>query len=174
MNRKLLALLACVALLVGSPTPSFASGSLASSPNASTLPQLTLPDISGKLVNLKTLEGKLLVINIWANWCPVCHHEAPGFVQLNNRLGDRVRFVGIALDNRASAEAFIHEEHINYLTLLAGQHPGKLLAVVGDPREMLPFTLIVSSKGEIIERHLGYYPAAQLKKMITRALRSGR
>ncbi len=174
MNRNLLAFLTSTLLLAGSITSCFANGLSSAPSSSSSLSQLTLPNISGRLINLKTLEGKLLVINIWANWCPVCHHEAPGFVRLHNRLGARVRFVGIALDNRASAEAFIHEEHINYLTLLAGQHPGKLLAVVGDPREMLPFTLIVSSKGEIIERHLGYYPAAQLKKTITLVLRSGR
>lgn len=174
MNRMLWTLLAFVALLAASIMPGFANVSSGSPPDTATLSQPTLPDLSGKLVNIKTLEGKLLVINIWANWCPVCHHEAPGFVRLHNRLGARVRFVGIALDSRASAEAFVHEEHIDYLTLLAGKHPGKILSIVGDPQKMLPFTLIVGPDGKVLERHLGYYPIAQLEKTITQALRAGR
>ncbi|MBU2853110.1 TlpA family protein disulfide reductase [Acidithiobacillus ferriphilus] len=134
------------------------------------LVRISLPDLSGDLVTLSHLEGKVMVINLWANWCPVCHQEAPGFVRLHQNLGSKVRFVGIALDGKKSAEKFIHEEHVNYLTLLAGAHPSKVLSAIGDRNEMLPYTLIVDPDGRVVQRHLGFYSASQLAIEINRVM----
>ena len=132
------------------------------------LPNLSLTEMSGNVINMKNLEGKILVINLWANWCPVCHHETPWFVQLHRRLGPAVRFVGIAIDNKDSAKHFIMQEKINYLTLLAEPHPGRVMAMLGDKAGMLPYTLVVAPNGRILLRHLGSYPAAQLLTDIRR------
>ncbi|MBU2722592.1 TlpA family protein disulfide reductase [Acidithiobacillus ferridurans] len=134
------------------------------------LVSISLPDITGGLVTLNHLKGKVMVINLWANWCPVCHQEAPGFVHLHQTLGSRVRFVGIALDGKKSAERFIHDEHVNYLTLLAGAHPSKVLSALGDRNEMLPYTLIVDPKGRVVQRHLGFYSASQLAIAVNRVM----
>ncbi|MEB8537157.1 TlpA disulfide reductase family protein [Acidithiobacillus ferriphilus] len=88
------------------------------------LPNISLHDMSGHLVKLKSLEGKIMVVTVWANWCPYCHQEAPGFVRLHKEMGSRVRFIGIAIDDRESAEHFVSQEHVSYPTLLAGAHPG--------------------------------------------------
>ena len=131
---------------------------------------ISLPDLSGGLVNLSHLEGKVMAINLWANWCPVCHHEAPDFARLHRKLGSKVRFVGIALDGKKSAQKFIHDEHLNYLTLLAGSHPGKVLSAIGDRNGMLPYTLIVAPDGHVVQRHLGFYPARQLSIELKRVM----
>ncbi|WP_223306737.1 peroxiredoxin family protein [Acidithiobacillus ferrivorans] len=130
------------------------------------LARISLPDLSGDLVTLSHLEGKVMVINLWANWCPVCHQEAPEFVRLHQNLGSKVRFVGIALDGKKSAEKFIHKEHVNFMTLLAGAHPSKVLSAIGDRDEMLPYTLIVDPDGRVVQRHLGFYSASQLAMTI--------
>lgn len=136
------------------------------------LPNISLHDMSGHLVKLKSLEGKIMVVTVWANWCPYCHQEAPGFVRLHKEMGSRVRFIGIAIDDRESAEHFVSQEHVNYPTLLAGAHPGKVLARLGDRQEMLPYTLIISPKGYVLQRHLGFYSSEKLSSELKYAMNS--
>ncbi|MFA7657683.1 TlpA family protein disulfide reductase [Acidithiobacillus thiooxidans] len=135
------------------------------------LPQIVLTNLSGRKVDLNNLKGKVMVVNLWANWCPFCHEETPGFVRLHQNLGSKVRFVGIALDGKRSAEKFIDKEHVKYLTLLAGAHPSKVLSAIGDRNEMLPYTLIVDPDGRIVERHLGFFSASKLAMAINRVIR---
>ena len=136
----------------------------------SSLPNLTLPDMAGRLVGLKSLEGKLLIVSLWANWCPFCHQEALGLVRLHKQFDSKVRFVGIAIDNKESAERFILEEKVNYLTLLAEPHPGHVLTALGDRRGMLPYTILVLPSGRIVSRHIGYYAEKTLRHSIDRVL----
>ena len=53
------------------------------------IPQFELADLSGKTWKLKTLEGKTLLINLWATWCGPCNAELPHFQKLYESLKDR-------------------------------------------------------------------------------------
>ncbi len=161
-------MLACVIFLSSAPGAAQAASLLAQGPLF--LPDLALPDLAGRAVRLKQLQGRVLVVNLFANWCPACHREAPGFVRIHRQIGSAVRFVGIAIDDRESAEDFISRAHINYAVLLAGRHPGKVLAALGDKGGMLPYTVIVAPNGRIVWRHLGYYPDKELLRDIHKIL----
>ncbi|MBN6741174.1 TlpA family protein disulfide reductase [Acidithiobacillus sp. CV18-2] len=158
MNRiifRLITILSCAFFMaVGTLQGAMAGPSV----SPSYLPDLILPNMADHSVSLTNLEGKLLVVNVWANWCPVCHQETPGLVRLHKKLGAKVRFVGIAIDNKASASHFIAQEKIDYPVLLAEPHPGRVLTALGDKSGMLPYTLLVLPNGRILLTHLGYYP----------------
>jgi peroxiredoxin len=171
MRRTIISLyqmLACVILMFSAPGAAQAASLL--SPGPLFLSDLTLPDMAGHSVRLKHLQGRVLVVNLFANWCPACHREATGFVRIHRQIGSAVRFVGIAIDDKEAARDFISRAHINYLVLLAGRHPGKVLVALGDKAEMLPYTLIVAPNGRIVGRHMGYYPEKELLRDIHKIL----
>lgn len=56
------------------------------------IPQFELADLSGKTWKLKTLEGKTVLINLWATWCGPCNAELPHFQKLYEKVKDRPDF----------------------------------------------------------------------------------
>ncbi|HET7921821.1 MAG TPA: TlpA disulfide reductase family protein [Gammaproteobacteria bacterium] len=42
-----------------------------------TLPTLRVTTLSGKPLDLKTLHGNVVVLNLWATWCAPCREEMP-------------------------------------------------------------------------------------------------
>ena len=51
-------------------------------------PNFTLPGLDGESVSLDDYKGKVVLLNIWATWCPPCIAEAPSLEKLYNRFKD--------------------------------------------------------------------------------------
>jgi len=54
-----------------------------------TIPGFELADLSGKTWKLGTLEGKSVLINLWATWCGPCKTELPHLQKLYESVKDR-------------------------------------------------------------------------------------
>jgi len=66
-----------------------------------------LADLSGGRVNFEAFQGKVIVVNFWATWCPPCIAEMPGFQKLYDEYGDRVSFLFVANDKKDKVQKFI-------------------------------------------------------------------
>ncbi len=51
----------------------------------------TMKDLDGKDVSLTSYKGKVILLNFWATWCGPCKAEIPGFVELQDRVQERLR-----------------------------------------------------------------------------------
>jgi thiol-disulfide isomerase/thioredoxin len=61
--------------------------------------------VDGKDLNLKRFEGKVLLVDFWATWCPPCRAEVPSLVKVYNKYKDKgFEIIGISFDE--SREAF--------------------------------------------------------------------
>lgn len=114
------------------------------------------------------VQGKPVILNLWAGLCPVCRAEMPELQAAYEEYGDRVLVVGvdigpfIGLGSEEDARALLDELKI---TFPAGTTPDA--GVVRDYRVLgTPTTLFVKPDGEIIQRWTGRLTPGQLNEYI--------
>ncbi len=124
----------------------------------------SLPDLDGKAQAISQWQGKVLVVNFWASWCPPCRAEMPGFVDLQGKYRDRgLVFVGIALDSPDKAGAFAQSIGVNY-PVLVDQNSSVL------DLSALPYTAVFDRKGGLVATHAGAWPEAELDGIVSKLL----
>ena len=126
-----------------------------------------LPDLSGTLVNSADprFAGKVLLIDLWATWCPPCISEIPTLIDLQAQYGDRglvivaIAFEGEEQDDqrRARLLQFVEQQGINYLVLDGGQ-PDNYEAALPSVRNVrgFPVEILVDRSGAVAVARNGY------------------
>ena len=129
--------------------------------------EFALPDLEGRLVRSSDprFEGRVLLIDLWATYCPPCLTEIPTFVELHDKLGERgLVIVGIAFEaeedpqeRRSRLRAFAEQHGVNYLILDGGTWSALPDALSGlrNVRGM-PVEILVGRDGRVVEARNGY------------------
>lgn len=128
-------------------------------------------DLNGQPKNLDEWKGKLLVVNLWAAWCPPCRAEMPAFSRIQQNFADKdVQFIGIALDDAAPVQEFLRSTPVSYPILLAPPTRLELSAPLGNSAQGLPFSFIVDRQGQLAATRLGQWNEADLTAELNRLL----
>jgi thiol-disulfide isomerase/thioredoxin len=131
----------------------------------------SFPDLSGKPQVLGQWSQKLLVINFWATWCPPCLAEMPIFVRLQDKYGAKgLQIVGIAADSTVNAAKFAEKLKINYPVLADESRVIEFSKRTGNRLGLLPYTIVLSAKGEVILTKLGVIEEAEFAALIEKYL----
>ncbi len=120
-----------------------------------------LPDTDGKAQALKQWQGKTIVLNFWATWCPPCREEMPELSALNTEYQQRnVVVIGIAIDELSAVKAFAHDTKpdavkVSYPLLAAEVEGMGLASGLGNDKGVLPFTVIIKPDGSVVKIYFG-------------------
>ena len=148
-------------------------------PNHGTPRDLLSPpfvDGDGRNLTLADFEGRVVLLNIWATWCPPCLEEIPAFMRVRQATVARgVEFVGIAIDQADKVSQFAKKLGISYPVLLADAGGIALIRQLGNSSGGLPFTLILDRQGNIAARKLGAATQQEIEALLLPmlAIRSG-
>lgn len=119
------------------------------------LPHVQLADRDGKQRSLKEWAGRPLMVNFWATWCGPCRREIPLLNQLRQqRTGQRLEIVGIAVDFRDDVLAYAKETAIDY-PLLIGEEDGLAAVTAMGMQPAFPFTVFADSRQRVVAMKVG-------------------
>jgi thiol-disulfide isomerase/thioredoxin len=160
----LLAILAGTALWLGTRVPPATT-------NADVAPAavyaVAFRDAQGGSRSLAQFPGRILVVNFWATWCGPCREEMPAFSRVQSRwAGRNVQFVGIAQDDPSKVERFGRELAIDYPLWTGGEEVGELSRRLGNRLGVLPHTVILDPRGQVLEQRVGPYTEAMLEQRL--------
>ncbi|MDD5772805.1 MAG: TlpA disulfide reductase family protein [bacterium] len=103
-------------------------------------PGFSILDMNGNKVSLKSLlNGKEVVLNFWASWCPECRAEVSRLKEFSEKYKDKIEIVGINLEeSKETVQSFIESNGIKYKILLdSNGKTAKLYMVRGVPTNIL-------------------------------------
>ena len=125
-------------------------------------PAFAAADVTGAVFSLAEQDGKILVINFWATWCPQCEEELQEFqsVWLDYQ-SQKVQFVGVAMNDSVGAVlAMADELGITYPLIVETE--GVITSAYGVTAA--PETFIVDAEGNIAFVYIGVVEEALLRE----------
>ena len=128
----------------------------------------SLDNLQGHPVKLSQYQGKTLIVNFWASWCPPCIAEMPELSRFyKDHAAKGIEMVGIAIDNPTSVREFLKTHAVSYPVLLGGMSGAGLSTQLGDSQGGLPFTVVIAPNGKIIYQKLGQTSYPELQKHLS-------
>lgn len=83
-----------------------------------TAPDFELETLDGEKLKLSDLQGKKVILNFWATWCPPCKVEMPEMQKFYDEHGDDVEIVAVNLTgtetNEKKVQDYIAEHEYTY------------------------------------------------------------
>ncbi len=128
-------------------------------------PQLDLTDLSGKSVSLDDYLGKVVLVNLWATWCPPCREEMPTLQKFYEKYKDK-GFVLIAIDQEETLEVvapFVAEFGLTFPVWLDLEY----LAEREFNTSSLPSSYVIDRAGTVRLMWIGGISKSNLEKFVS-------
>jgi len=132
-------------------------------------PDFELDDLSGDLVVLSELKGKVVVIVFWATWCEPCKQEIPFLSDMREKYESQgFEVLTISTDN-AQTQSRVEHYARKWKTRTMIDTDGEVKALL-NPRGFAPYTLVIDQEGLIAFNYQGYQAGDE--KMIEEIVKS--
>jgi len=128
----------------------------------------------GATVDLATLRGKPVVLNLWFADCAPCRAEAPTLQQVATEYAGRASFVGIntGRDDADRVLAFQKTHGVTYPSIL-DDDGSAMLALRGVAPRATPTTVVLDAQGRVAAQYAGEITSVILGELIDGALDTG-
>jgi len=174
MSRWYLWLIVAVALAAGAFViePFFLAPPARSGPESlvgQAAPLFPLHDDRDRSVSLQEYRGRIVVMNLWASWCPPCRAEMPDLQRLANAYAEQIAIVGVNEgESPTRARAFADSLGIRFpIWIDDGERYGRIYAALG-----LPTTVILDRRGVVVRGFDGPLTLVQMQEAVAVAVRS--
>jgi thiol-disulfide isomerase/thioredoxin len=135
-------------------------------------PTLTGDDLMnpGKQISIADFPGKVVVVNIWGQWCGPCRTEAPEMekvYQQTSASGVQVLGLDVRDDSRQAPQDFMRGRNLTYPSIYdpSGR---SLLQLSGYPRNIVPSTIVLDKQHRVAAVFLRELLATDLLPVVQR------
>lgn len=157
--KNLLAVLAFSVVLV-------AGGITLINQQTGSLPDVELATLNQQPANLPDIaDGKPMVVNLWATWCPPCIREMPVLEQAQQHYPNITFVFANQGEHPETIQRFLQEQKLNLANVVSDQKGG-FGQIAGS--HGLPTTLFYSAEGRLVDSHMGQLSTASLTKNLSR------
>ncbi len=149
---------------------SVSQGESGLAPKGRDVSAVTYVDAGGTRHTLAEERGKVVIVDVWATWCPPCRKSLPGLAKLAAAAGQDYAVIPISVDDDGlQAVAPFLQQHPE-LAALPGLVPDGAggLAPLGQIRG-IPTTFLLDREGKVLDAWSGVQEA-RLAQGLTRAL----
>ncbi|MGC4122683.1 MAG: redoxin domain-containing protein [Myxococcales bacterium] len=132
------------------------------------VPAFELPSVaSGSRVSSASLRGKPAVVNFWATWCTGCREEHQELQQAARDFEGRAGFLGISVDDDASAVRKFLDEHGSAYPVVVDRlsQTASAFGATGVPQ-----TYFLDANGIVVATLQGPVSAKQIAETLTAIL----
>lgn len=133
-------------------------------------PEVSLPDRTGAVVSLASLKGRVVLLDIWATWCPPCKASLPEYeAMVRDYRAKGFEVLAVSVDEgKGDVEAFLKGRDLQLRVLLdpKGQTPTRFKA------KAMPTSFLIDRRGIIRFTHEGFTgkAVAELRHQIEQLL----
>ncbi|MGD9136541.1 MAG: TlpA disulfide reductase family protein [Desulfobacterales bacterium] len=117
-------------------------------------PDFSFPGLDDKKVSLGDHKGKIVLVNIWATWCPPCVEEMPSMEKLYQKFkGKNFEILAVSIDETgAKAVApFMKKTRLTFPALIDAQGTIKTTYKITG----IPESFIIDKQGFLIKKIVG-------------------
>ena len=135
-------------------------GTPVSNPVSKAPPDVDVRTVDGRTIKLSDYQGKVLVMDFWATWCPPCRLETPQLARLARENRHRgLEVIGMHIDDQGRSSPqdirkFIDDFGITYTVGLATDQ--MFVDYLGEKDDTIPQTLVFGRDGRLIKHLSGY------------------
>ncbi len=131
---------------------------------------------SGLNFTVKGHEGKVIMFDIFATWCPPCRAEAPNLTHLQKKYRDEFLILGVTIEDdikNSQLEAFKETYGADYAIVNSKENERLYRAIASATKvgQRFPIPLMVMYKdGKYITHYVGQTPEEMIESDIKKAL----
>ena len=125
--------------------------------------------LDGSTISLEELKGKVVLVNLWATWCPPCVLEMPGFQRVWEDYRDQGFVVlGLSRDQASPTRvrAFLKDKGITYPVAMEAGSGLEGFGMI----QTLPASFLLGKDGKVRYRVTGVYAEPTLRMAVKRLL----
>lgn len=133
-------------------------------------PNITFTTITGELVEMQSLKGKVVLVNFWATDCPGCIKEMPDLIQTYQDYKDKgfeIIAVAMPYDPPAQVKNYVNMQQLPFKVMHDGL--GEATYAFGQV-SLTPTAFIYDKQGQLLRHTIGELNFIELKQLLDKVL----